>query len=82
MARKQSPENHLAAMATVAAIALVLVQTLTDRAPSRPHRYETRVTSEPSCGRLIAQRVGIDAPSVSGGTRNCLQRRADQLERP
>jgi hypothetical protein len=82
MARKESPENHLAAMATVAAIALVLVQTFTDRVPSRTHLYETRVSSEPSCTRLMGRAIVIGAPSAAGVTRNCLQRRttrSDQL---
>ena len=52
MARKESPENHLATIAAVAAISLVLIQTITDGAPST-HRA-TRDAAAPSCTRSTA----------------------------
>jgi hypothetical protein len=75
MARKESPENHLAAIAAVAAISLVLVQTITDRAPSSSQRYATRVAAEPSCTRSItAVTVGaIGATTASPVHGNCRQ---------
>jgi hypothetical protein len=72
MARKESPENHLAAIAAVAAICLVLVQTITDGVPSTTQRA-TRAAAERSCTRSSA---AVAAPQVSAASRvqvNCRQ---------
>jgi hypothetical protein len=75
MARKESPENHLAAIAAVAAISLVLVQTITDRSPSTSPAYGSRSPAETSCtpaGSALTSSA-VPAATASRVRVNCLQ---------
>jgi hypothetical protein len=73
MARKESPENHLATIAAVAAISLVLIQTITDGVPST-HRA-TRAAAAPSCARSTAAVAAnsVHVPTAPRVRINCLQ---------
>ena len=75
MARKESPENQLAAIATVAAIGLVLVQTITDHRPSSSPAYASREASESRCPEPLAGLRSAASPAVSASTVrvNCVQ---------
>ena len=54
MARRESPEHHLTAIAAVAAISLVLVQTISDRPSSAGAGHIAASPAEVSCDRLMA----------------------------
>lgn len=52
MARRESPASHLAAIAAVATVSLVLVQTISERVPSSSGSFAMR-PAEVSCDRAI-----------------------------
>ena len=91
MARRESPAHHLIAIASVAAISLVLVQTITERMPSTSSALALRSTADPSCARPITGVVpeAIAVPRVQSSARdaassaraNCFRRfkSADRL---
>jgi hypothetical protein len=74
MARKESPENHVAAIAAVAAISLVLIQTITDRVLSGPRSHASSAAAD-ACTRPISARNAetISAAIGSQVRVNCLQ---------
>jgi hypothetical protein len=74
MARKESPENHMAALAAAAAISLVLIQTITDRVLSGPASNAGSSAAD-ACTRAISSRnaATISGASASRVNGNCLQ---------
>ena len=90
MARRESPEHHLTAIAAVAAISLVLAQTINDRPSSLAPSQAAVSPAEVSCDSLIGagarhagavSRASAERPSTVDTTRaSCFQgsRRANR----